>query len=274
MDRFLKLCISVTVIIIGLSLFYCFFYFLPDRESKQHKLKELEISSNERLKNQIVEEQNKRKQDAKQELQICFTNAYTNYMNDWSNYCKLLSLSKNCSLPQIAASVFNERHEKLRKECIDIYSVDIRSIDNGTSTKGNELKTIKPRSLAEIHKDNEAKTNKKSKTVDHTTDRLGDEFLNFENADNGYQKDCSLCESQKDDLENELNDIKDNVSVLRYEVDTLMTIIGRVPDLDIVGEDYHDMGYALGEASDAFVEIKKQANNVNDSLETIENTLP
>ena len=127
-DRFLRISIALSALLIGVSVAYYFMYFIPQRDRVKMELQaqELEFKKDQEANKVYQIEQEKeveenRKNERGEALTSCLGDADTTYSEDWENECKSRGLNPGCSLPLQIANVVEKNQKEAKDLCLRQY---------------------------------------------------------------------------------------------------------------------------------------------------------
>lgn len=92
LNTVLKLCISIGFLLIGLSIFYYFFIWIPNKQVRVEKF-----------------------------LASCLANKIVIYKEEWDKLCANIGREKNCSLPEKETTELKRWNEEAEKACFKVF---------------------------------------------------------------------------------------------------------------------------------------------------------
>ena len=132
-SNWLKIIVSIALLISSISIFYYFVLFLPEEHKLKLEIEREEKTSKQRLneetqerENRRIEEQQKTKQLNSQLLNTCLYDASTNYMYRWNQSCKKgfgrgHDTRDKCSLPEWMSDQYMRDYNAEKEDCFKQY---------------------------------------------------------------------------------------------------------------------------------------------------------
>lgn len=99
LSKILKISISILCILVGISVAYYFFYFLPHKEALRVEASKQRIRS----------------------LQLCLESAEAKYIEKWGDECSVNGENSDCSLDADLSDSLKKRRTDLESYCLRAY---------------------------------------------------------------------------------------------------------------------------------------------------------
>lgn len=117
LDKFTKITLIFSVLLVASSVSYYFVIFLPEKEEAKLELQKDKLRAEEQEKTRLQLE----KEENKEKLETCLSSVQKIYEARWDESCYDLGLEGDCVLPFSLVDRWNKLRQQNRDDCYKKY---------------------------------------------------------------------------------------------------------------------------------------------------------